>query len=40
MTDRFTIFSAPRNPNGSYWIRDSVPLYMKEFRSLEAMESF
>jgi len=40
MTDKFTIYAAPRNENGGYWIRDSVPLYMKEFASLDAMEAY
>lgn len=40
MNDKYTIIAAPRTPNGSYWMTDGNPVYLKEFATESAMYRF
>lgn len=40
MTDRYSIFAAPRTKEGVYRFTESKPLYRKDFASLDAMTTF
>lgn len=40
MDDKFTIIAAPRTPNGSYWMTDGNPVYVKEFSTESKMQDY
>ncbi|MEM7083777.1 MAG: hypothetical protein AAF465_13685 [Pseudomonadota bacterium] len=40
MTQRYSIFAAPRTKEGVYRFTESKPLYRKDFASLDAMMEF